>query len=82
MLWAKTLTKKCLKKIFLTFCMFFKFKGSILRFFFRFFFTFFLLFFNQRYKIGDAVRKLWDEKKSPGIPMNKKTGGTIILHSR
>ena len=45
------------KKKFHGFCMFFKFKGSILRFFFRLFFlfflTFFISFFKQRYKIGD-----------------------------
>ena len=46
--------KKCLKKTFLTFCMFFKFKGSILRLILLFF-HFFLLFFNQRYKIEDWV---------------------------
>jgi len=32
--------KKYLKKKFLTFCMFFKIKGSILRFFFTFFYCF------------------------------------------
>ena len=41
--------KKMFRKNFLTFCMFFKFKGSI----FRFFFPLFLSFFKQRYKIED-----------------------------
>ena len=40
--------KKILKNNFLTFCMLFKFKGSILRFFFS--------FFEQRYKIEDLAR--------------------------
>ena len=47
------------RKNFLTFCMFFKFKGSIFRSIFRFFFRFFfLLFFKQRYKKGDKRKKL------------------------
>ena len=45
--------KKMFRKNFLTFCMFFKFKGSILRFFFFLFFSLFLLIFKQRYKIED-----------------------------
>ena len=54
--------KKMFRKNFLIFCMFFKFKGSILRFVFAlFFFAFFLLFFKQRYKIGDLQSNIMDE---------------------
>ena len=48
--------KKIFRKNFLTFCMFFKFKRSILRGFFRFYFLF---FFKQRYKIGDTFAILY-----------------------
>ena len=51
--------KKMFRKNFLTFCMFLKIKGSILRFFLRFFFYFyFLTILKQRYKIEDEKFKI------------------------
>ena len=50
--------KKMFRKNFLTFCMFFKFKRSILRGVFSLGFSLFLFFFKQRYKIGDEFLRL------------------------